>query len=115
MYKVFYIYILELTIGYESNLQNDAASKRQKYENLIKEQQKHEKVKFVNLSISSLGVFIESLGFIEMLKDLKFHEKCTKYFVRKIIRVSGPPITYSACVTKNGAIPNYYFINNFLS
>ena len=72
------IYILELTIGYESNLQNNATRKRQKYENLIREQQKHyEKVKFVNLSISSLGVFSgSSLGFIEMLKDLKFDEKC---------------------------------------
>ena len=29
------IYILELTIGYESNLQNNATRKRQKYENLI--------------------------------------------------------------------------------
>ena len=79
--------ILELTIEYESNLQHNATRKRQKYENLIKEQRKHyEKVKFVNLSISSLGVFSESsLGFIEMLKDLKFDEKCRKYFVRKMI------------------------------
>ena len=50
------IYILELTIGYESNLINNAIRKREKYEHLIKEQQKH-KVKFVNVSASSLGVF----------------------------------------------------------
>ena len=31
-----------------------------------------------------------------------------------LIRVSGPPITYSACVTKNGTVPNYYLINSFL-
>ena len=30
-------YILELTIGYESNFQNNAIRKRQKYENLVKE------------------------------------------------------------------------------
>ena len=95
-----HIYILELTIGYESNLQNDATSKRQKYENLIKEQQKHyEKVKFVNLSISSLGVFMESsLGFIEMLKDLKFDGKCTKYFVRKIINTCIRSSYYIFCM-----------------
>ena len=93
------IYILELTIEYESNLQNNATRKGQKYENLIKEQQKHyEKVKFVNLSISSLGVFSESsLGFIEMLKDLKF-EKCTKYFVRKIINTCIRSSYYIFCM-----------------
>ena len=61
--------------------------KRQKYEELIDEQHKYyEKVKFVNLSISSLGVFSHSsLSFIGMLKDLNFDDKCRKYFVRKII------------------------------
>ena len=95
-----HIYIIELTIGYESNLQNNATRKRQKYENLIKEQQKHyEKVKFVNLSISSLGVFSESsLGFIEMLKDLKFDEKCRKYFVRKMINTCIRSSYYIFCM-----------------
>ena len=52
------IYILELTVGFESNLLTNATRKRQKYEELINEQHKYyEKVKFVNLSISSLGVF----------------------------------------------------------
>ena len=81
------IYILELTVGFESNLLINATRKRQKYEELIDEQHKYyEKVKFVNLSISSLGVFSHSsLSFIEMLKDLNFDDKCRKYFVRKII------------------------------
>ena len=45
---------------------------RLKYEGLIKEHRKYyEKVKFVNLSVSLLGVFSESsLDFIEMSKDL---------------------------------------------
>ena len=82
------ICILELTIGYESNLKNNATRKRERYEDVIKEQQKHEKVKFVNISICSLGVFSESsLGLIEMLEDLKFDEKCRKYFVSKIINI----------------------------
>ena len=49
------IYILELTVGFESNLLTNATRKRQKYQDLINEQLKnYEKVKFVNLSISSL-------------------------------------------------------------
>ena len=81
------LYILELTIGYESNLLNNTTRKRQKYKGLIKEHQKYyEKVKFVNLSVSSLGVFSESsLDFIEMLKDLELEDKCRKFIVKKII------------------------------
>jgi hypothetical protein len=83
------IYILELTVGFESNLLTNATRKRQKYQDLISEQLKnYEKVKFVNLSISSLGVFSHSsLDFTEMLKDIKFDEQCRKYYVRKIINI----------------------------
>ncbi|CAB4026283.1 Hypothetical predicted protein, partial [Paramuricea clavata] len=72
------IYILELTVGFESNLLTNATRKRQKYQDLINEQlQNCEKVKFVNLSISLLRVFSNpSLDFTEMLKDLKFDEQC---------------------------------------
>jgi hypothetical protein len=82
-----------------------------KYQDLINEQLKNdEKVKFLKLSISSLGVFSHSsLDFTEMLiKDLKFDEQCRKYYVRKIINiyVSGPRIIYSVSVTKNGITHN---------
>ncbi|CAB4008395.1 Hypothetical predicted protein [Paramuricea clavata] len=104
-----YIYILELTVGFESNLLTNATRKRQKYQDLINEQLKnYKKVKFVNLSISSLGVFSHpSLDFTEMLKDLKFDEQCRKYYVRKLLTyVSGPRIIYSVSVTKNGITHN---------
>ena len=67
------IYVLELTIGFESNLVNNEKRKRQKYQHLINELHKsYVKVKFVNLLISSLGVFSQSSNeFTEMLKDLK--------------------------------------------
>ena len=83
------IYVLELTIGFESNLLTNVTRKQQKYQDLINEQHKnYEKVKFINLSISSLGVFSHSsLDFIEMLNDLKFDKKCRKYCVRKIINI----------------------------
>ncbi len=97
------IYILELTVGFESNLLINATRKRQKYEELINEQHKYyEKVKFVNLSISSLGIFSHSsLSFIEMLKDLNFDDKCRKYFVRKIINTCIRSSYYVFCKRNN--------------
>ena len=51
-------YVQELTVGFESNLNNNAVRKKEKYLNLIKEMSRNYRcVKFVNLSMSSLGVF----------------------------------------------------------
>ena len=52
------LYILELTVGFESNLQVNANHKHQKYIDLIEEQKtNYDKLKFINLSLSTLGVF----------------------------------------------------------
>ncbi|CAB4032436.1 Hypothetical predicted protein [Paramuricea clavata] len=71
------LYILELTVGYESNLQVNANRKRQKYRDLINEQKAdYDKVKFVNLSLSTLGVFGRSCeNFDGMLSSLKCDAK----------------------------------------
>ena len=50
--------ILELTVGFESNLKNNAARKQEKYMNLAKDMiSNYSCVKFVNLCMGSLGVF----------------------------------------------------------
>ena len=92
------IYVLELTIGFESNLVNNEKRKRQKYQHLINELHKsYVKVKFVNLSISSLGVFSQSSNeFTEMLKVLKLAEH-KRYIVRKIINTCIRSTYYIFC------------------
>ena len=93
------IYILELTIGFESNLQTNATRKREKYQDLINKQLNYyEEEKFVNVSISSLGVFSEtSLDLVEMLKDLEMDMHCRKYLVRKIINTCIRSTYYIFC------------------
>ena len=93
------IYILELTIGFESNLQTNATRKREKYQDLINKQLNYyDEAKFVNVSISSLGVFSEtSLDLVEMLKDLEMDMHCRKYLVRKIINTCISSTYYIFC------------------
>ena len=81
------IYVLELTIGFESNLVNNEKRKRVKYKHLINVlHNSYVKVKFVNLSISALGVFSQCLEeFTEMMKDLKLAEQHKRYVIWKII------------------------------
>ena len=93
------IYILELTIGFESNLQTNATRKREKYQDFINKQLNYyEEARFVNASISSLGVFSEtSLDLIEMLKDLEMDMHCRKYLFRKIINTCIRSTYYIFC------------------
>ena len=83
------LYILELTVGFESNLQVNANRKRQKYLDLIEEQKtNYDKVKFIKLSLSTLGVFSRSSeNFDEMLRSLKLDDQYSKYIKKKIVNM----------------------------
>ncbi|CAB4027714.1 interferon-inducible GTPase 5-like [Paramuricea clavata] len=67
------LYILELTVGFETNLKTNSDRSHEKYLTLITDQENiYDEVKFVNVSISSLGVFGESTNTLfDMLHDLK--------------------------------------------
>ena len=93
------LYILELTVGYETNLRNNIKRKQEKYKVVIKEQKKQFKsVEFINLSISALGVFDkESSAFLKMLNRLDFGETQTKYCIKKMINICIRSTYYIFC------------------
>ena len=93
------LYIVELTVGYETNLHKNVVRKREKYQDLVKEQSKHfDSVKFINLSISSLGVFDkECSSFIDMLNTLGMDKKHQQYYIRKIISMAIRSTYYIFC------------------
>ena len=93
------LYIVELTVGFESNLQKNVERKKLKYKELIREKKEHfNAVKFVNLSISSLGVFAkECSSFIEMLNDLDFQKHHQNYCVRKMTMIAIRTTYYIFC------------------
>ena len=84
------LFILELTVGYETNLRNNINRKHTKYKELIEEQKKiFPSVIFVNLSISALGVFDEeSAAFINMLESMHLDKSYVKYIIKKIIAIA---------------------------
>ena len=79
--------ILELTVGFETNLKTNSVRKHENYLPLIADQKKkYNQVKFINVSVSSLGVFAESTkSLFDMLQDLKYDEQHIKYVKKKII------------------------------
>ena len=83
------LYILELTVGFETNLKTNSDRKHEKYLTLITDQENiYDEVKFVNVYISSIGVFGESTNTLfDMLHDLKYNEQRIKYVKKKIIAI----------------------------
>ena len=66
------LYIIELTVGFETNLERNSQRKEIKHRPLIKYvENTYRKVKFINLSTSSLGIFGQiSESCFDMCKEL---------------------------------------------
>ena len=94
-----HLYILELSVGFESNLQTNVDRKRERYKDLVVQQREHYRsVKFVNLSISSLGVFSKECDtFLDMLNDLCFDDRHRKYCIGKIMSIAIRATYYIFC------------------
>ena len=95
------LYMLELTVGYESNLARNTSRKKAKYSIKIKLKtldKNFKSVKFVNLSISSLGVFHhECHTFLEMLDDVGLDKQFQKCCIRKLACIAIRSTYYVFC------------------
>ena len=94
------LYIIELTVGHESNLAKNVNRKKAKYKDLIRQlgDKNFSTVKFVNLSMSSLGVFDkECHTLLEMLKDLRLDKRHQQYCIKKMISTAIRSTYYIFC------------------
>ena len=113
------LYVLELTVGFESNLNNNAVRKKEKYVNLINEMSRNYRcVRFVNLSMSSLGVFSnECSTFLDMMNDIGIDKKHQRYVIKKVINIAIRATYYIFCCrNRNWDSPDlmqFWFIVNF--
>ena len=83
------LYVLELSVGFETNLDNNASRKFSKYRYLLNDlTSKYRHVKFVNLSIGSLGIFGQSSdSFIQMCSDLTIDKAHANYIITKLTTI----------------------------
>ena len=97
------IIIITLRVGFESNLINSAVRKKEKYLNLIKEMSRNYRcVKFVNLSMSSLGVFSDECStFLDMMNDIGIDKKQQHYIIKKMINIAIRATYIFCCRNRN--------------
>ena len=109
----------ELSVGFETNLDNNADRKFSKYRYLLNDlASKYRHVNCVNLSVGSIGIFGQSCNsFIQMCSDLTINKSHTNYIITKLKTITdfAQLITYSACATNPGLAQTFYPDNVFLS
>ena len=73
---------LQLTVGFESIMQVNSDRKKAKYHSLISDLMcSFPNIKFIYLSMSSLGIFDESSDSLSLLEDHQFDKPASKYIV----------------------------------
>ena len=84
------LYILELTLGFESNIQINSDRKASKYSSLLLDlNHAYSDVKFINLSMSTLGIKGTSSGsLLLMFGDLKLDKTAQKHVIKKVMNIA---------------------------
>ena len=95
------IYILELTIGCEPNIQKNAAHKYKKYETVLKKLKfSYNRVTFIILSMGACGVIGASVvDFPSMLTKLGCEKKQLDYLMAKLCNICLHCTYYIFCMT----------------
>ena len=83
------LHILELTVGFETNIQNNSDRKTAKYCSLINDlSPSYSKVVFVNLSMGAIGVMGSSCNsLLSLLHELHFDRTITKRIIMKAMNI----------------------------
>ena len=93
------LHILELTIVFETNVKYNVERKEAKYSTVVKNLRKYyQDVKFINLSLSCLGIYDQSCTmFMEMCNELKLESRHQKYIISKITNIAIRTTYYIFC------------------
>ena len=95
------VIVLELSCGFVTNVKENCARKVGKYNSTIVDlKKKYEKVTFVNLSMSALGLICkddDGNGILQALKSIGLSELLSKNIIRNIINVCIRTTYYIFC------------------
>ena len=94
------LYLVELTVCYETKMPKNAQIKSNRYETTIEHlKSSFTCVKFVNLVVSALGIFYKySKTLITMFEDFKIPRQEHAYIIRKISNIAIRTSYYIFCM-----------------
>ena len=83
------MFVVELTIVFESNIAKNEVHKRNKYRNLTQSlKSKYDQVKYINLSLGSCGIIGKgSKPFFDFLEELKMPDNERHFLTKRMINI----------------------------
>ena len=120
------LFILELTVGFETNIEKNSVRKNDSYTNLLVElSHSYNNIKYINLSMGAVGIIGKSAkNMKQVFLEAGLSEMDLNYCISKVINVCIRAMyctSTSAKETKNGNIPSYslgksiFFFSFFLT
>ena len=93
------LYLFELTVGFETNIEKNSNRKATKYKPLLRDlNYRYRSINFVNLSMSALRIFDSSSdSLLTMMDDLGFDNNSRNQVIKKIINLSVRCTYYIFC------------------
>ena len=84
------VYLLELTVGFESNIKVNSERKAAKYHPLLTNlRTEYTNINSVNLSMSALSIYgTSSDTFLQMIKDLNFNQNLIHQIIMKASNIA---------------------------
>ena len=90
--------ILELTVGYETNIEKNSIRKNESYKELITELSSSYRVKYINLSMGAIGIVGESAKNMKsVFLEIGLNEMNFNYCINRIINVCIRTTYYLFC------------------
>ena len=106
------MFVVELTMSFESNIAKNEVPKRNKYKSLPQSlKSNYDQVKYINLSLGACGIIDKgSKPFFDLLEKLKIPDNERYFLTKRMINICIRTrlTVFSACLTKNGQIQNCY-------
>ena len=94
------MFVVELTIGFESNIAKNEVRKRNKYKNLTQSLiSSYDQVKYINLSLGACGIIGKgSKPFFDLLEELKIPDNEKHFLTKRIINICIRTTYYVFCI-----------------
>ena len=98
------MFVVELTIGFESNIAKNEVRKRNKYKNLTQSlKSSYDQVKYINLSLGACGIISKgSKPFFDLLEELKIPDNEKHFLTKRIINICIRTTYYVFCMRNKG-------------
>ena len=106
------LYVLELTVGFETNIEINSNRKATKYRPLLLDlKPRYREINFVDISMGALGILESSAdSLLQMMKELGIDNSTQKVIIKKIMKIA-VRCTYYVFCRRNKAWTNPELLN----